>query len=189
MTTQSKGLLAKELRGTRLFVGLQGAAVRCVDSNGVVRWELGLLAGRYFGDEYSAYMGRGDRIEVQGGAFVRPGGSALGRMAPMSFGERAYKSGANSDWVAPERTIEQREQAMEKRLRKKMERQFEKREQLFARQVMAKKETQVIEQEATDGKISETPDQQKQEQQVSAPQGGDETGQVQLQKEGVKTDG
>ena len=188
MSNKSVGFLAKEIRNARLFVGLKGATLRCVQSDGLIRWEVGVPPGVNYCDVYPPYMGRGDTLEVQGGNFVRSGGGSLGRMEAMSFGDKAFESGANSDWTAPVRTIEQREADMMARLAKTMERKFRAREKALRAAVQNEKQSTVIEKENGDGETSKATDQQKQAQQTPEPQGDDETGQVQLQKEAVKTD-
>lgn len=188
MSNKSVGFLAKEIRNARLFVGLKGATLRCVQSDGVIRWEVGVPPGVNYCDVYPPYMGRGDTLDVQGGMFVRAGGGSLGRMEAMSFGDKAFESGANSDWTAPVRTIEQREAEMLARLSKTMERKYKAREKALRAAVQIEKQSIVIEKGNGDGETPKATDQQDQAQQAANPQGRDETGQVQLQDEGVKSD-
>lgn len=186
LESNPNGFLKKELNNTRLFVGLSGAEVTCVDSDGEIRWELGFTAGRYYAEELTAYMEPADRVLVNGGQLVKPGGKSVGRLQPMTFGEKSTDSGANPTWVAPERSLDERLKLLTRSVVRAAEKKAEKR--LDAMVAAAERKYQksqpetVIEEENTDGNETTTQGEDKVEQKP-------ETKTEKVQVPEVKTDG
>lgn len=85
-----------EISTVRLFVGQEGGEVRCVSSDGEVRFAVGLLPGIYFANTYQSFMAQDDELEVTGSVTaLKPGGV---RIRAQRYGAGAMESGANPDF-------------------------------------------------------------------------------------------
>lgn len=84
-----------ELAKATIMVPLAGAEITATDTDGVVRWSLGLPAGVHEGRKLLQYAALSDVFELDGATAMLADGSKVSR---MSYGPGAYDAGANPDY-------------------------------------------------------------------------------------------
>lgn len=94
-----------ELAVAKIMVPLAGAEITATDTDGVVRWSLGLAAGVHEGRKLLQYASRGDLFELVGATAMLPDGS---KVAALPYGPGGYEAGANPDYRPTSATTNQR---------------------------------------------------------------------------------
>ncbi|NHM20312.1 hypothetical protein [Tritonibacter mobilis] len=137
----------RDIGNARLFVGLEGAQVECLNpKTGEINWQVGFAPGIHFMSQLRDNMVAGEILRVEGQATVINNGSRL-RCQPHPA---AYQSGASTDYV-PSVATEQ-EVRMRKLLKEVNESSSSLDRKMKAYAKMAQSGEVIEKEETTDGK-------------------------------------